>query len=78
MRLYDFLAVVNPSAAARIVRDLVGGVEQLPANPRLGRRLEEFSPRDVRRFLLGAYEVRYEVRDQDIIIVRLFHGRENR
>jgi len=33
---------------------------------RLGERMEEFNPRDVRRFLLGRYEFRYEIQDKTI------------
>ena len=77
-RLHDFLAPLNPEAAIAAVRELLAGVEQLPFNPRLGRSLDIYRPRDVRRLVVGLYEIRYEVRDDDIIIVRLFHGREDR
>jgi plasmid stabilization system protein ParE len=43
-RLYEFLAAVNQPAAARTVAPTT-----LLANPRIGERLEEFEPRDVRR-----------------------------
>jgi hypothetical protein len=29
------------------------------ANPRIGEKLEEFEPREVRRILVGHYEMRY-------------------
>jgi hypothetical protein len=32
----------------------------------------------VRRILVGDYEIRYEVADTDIIILRIFHVREDR
>jgi ParE toxin of type II toxin-antitoxin system, parDE len=37
-----------------------------------------YSSRDVRRFIVGQYEIRYEVTDNAIIIVRLWHTREDR
>jgi hypothetical protein len=32
----------------------------------------------VRRILVGDYEIRYEVADVDIFILRIFHVREDR
>lgn len=77
-RLHDFLAPVNPRAAARIVQQLVAGAGQLLTYPQLGVPLEEFAPRDVRRVIVGDYELRYELSDAGIYILRLWHTREDR
>ncbi len=77
-RLYEFLAPVNPAAAVRIVQSLTAAPAGLPANPRIGERLEEFAPRDVRRILVGQYELRYEIRESTIYVLRLWHTREER
>ena len=78
VRLYEFLEPVNPGAAARVVRQLVAGVKRIPARPRLGQRLQEFESRDVRRILIGDYEVRYELTPSDLYVLRIFHTREDR
>lgn len=77
-RLYEFLAAVNQLAAARTVQQLTTAPTTLLANPRLGERLEEFDPRDVRRILVGHYEMRYEIAQSTIYLLRLWHTRENR
>jgi plasmid stabilization system protein ParE len=77
-RLYEFLRPVNPTAAARVVRQLVAGAKRIPSHPRLGLRLPEFDPRDVRRVLIGEYELRYELTDADIFVLRIFHTKEDR
>lgn len=77
-RLYDFLAPVNRKAAARTVQALAAAPSRLVDHPRLGERLEEFAPRDVRRILVGSYEMRYEIRDETIFVLRIWHTRENR
>lgn len=77
-RLYDFLAPANRSAAAKAIQAIVAAPVQLIRHPRLGEKLEEFEPRDVRRILIGAYEMRYEIREEAIYILRLWHGREDR
>jgi plasmid stabilization system protein ParE len=78
LRLHSFLAPVSPAAAARTVQSLADAPRRLTAHPRLGERLEEFEPREVRRILVGNYEMRYELREDTIYIVRLFHTRERR
>ncbi|MBS3936713.1 MAG: type II toxin-antitoxin system RelE/ParE family toxin [Sulfuritalea sp.] len=77
-RLYDFLAPVNPAAAARVVRSLTAGPSGLRVNPRIGERLEEFNPREVRRILVGHHEMRYEIQDRTIYLLRIWHTREDR
>ncbi len=78
VRLYEFLHSVNTPAAVRVVRQLVAGAKRIPTYPRLGTRMAEFEPREVRRVLVGDYEIRYEVADADIFILRIFHTREDR
>jgi plasmid stabilization system protein ParE len=77
-RLYEFLVPVNRLAAVRTVQSLTGASSSLLANPRIGERLEEFEPREVRRILVGHYEMRYEVQASSIYILRFWHTREDR
>jgi plasmid stabilization system protein ParE len=76
-RLYDFLAPVNRPAAARVVRSLTAAPTRLIEHPRIGEKLEEFEPREVRRILVGQYEMRYEIQQSTIYVLRLWHTREN-
>ncbi|MGK9419526.1 type II toxin-antitoxin system RelE/ParE family toxin [Pseudomonas cedrina] len=77
-QLYEFLALVNQPAAARTVQQLTAAPTTLLANPRIGERLEEFEPRDVRRILIGHYEMRYEIVGSTVYLLRLWHTREDR
>jgi plasmid stabilization system protein ParE len=77
-RLHDFLAPMNAPAAARTVQTLVAAPERLLDHPRLGERLDEFAPREVRRLIVGRYELRYEVAGESLSVLRVFHARENR
>lgn len=78
VRLHEFLEPVNPRAAALAVRQLVAGVKRIPGRPRLGQRLREFAGREVRRLLIGDYEIRYELAARDVFVLRIFHTREER
>ncbi len=79
LRPYEFLAPVNRRAAARAVQSLRAAPSRLLRdNPRLGPRLEDFNPSEVRRLFMGDNELRYEIRADAIIVLRLWHTRENR
>lgn len=77
-RLYEFLALANKPAAARAVQALTQAPTILLTNPRIGEQLFQFEPREVRRILVGEYEVRYELFDSIIYVLRLWHTREGR
>ena len=77
-RLYDFLLPVNRPAAIKAVQALVKALDTLLSNPRIGEQLFQFAPSEVRRILVGQYEMRYEIADDTIYILRLWHTRERR
>jgi len=77
-RLHDFLAPVNRRAAARVLQSLTTVASRLLEQPRIGEKLEQYEPREVRRILVGKYEMRYEVRTPNIYILRVWHTREDR
>lgn len=77
-RLHELLAPVNRQAAARAVQALAKAPTILLSNPRIGEQLFQFAPREVRRILVAQYEVRYEIRDSVIYVLRLWHTREDR
>ena len=77
-RLHDFLAAANKAAAARTVQALAKAPATLLTNPRIGEQLFEFAPREVRRILVGRYEVRYEIQGATLYVLRLWHTREDR
>jgi plasmid stabilization system protein ParE len=78
VRLHDFLALANGKAAARVVQALAAAPGRLIEYPRIGEKLEEFEPREVRRILVGNYEIRYEIQNATIFVLRLWHTREDR
>ena len=77
-RLHEFLAPANQAAAARAVQALSRAPAILLTNPRIGEQLLEFEPREIRRLLVGRYEMRYEVQASTIYVLRLWHTREER
>lgn len=78
VRLHQHLAPVAPEAAARVVRQLARAPDRLLDYPRMGEKLDAYEPREVRRIIVGNYEMRYEIAGGTIVLLRLWHCRENR
>ena len=78
VRLHEHLRPVAPEAAARVVQQLSRAPDRLLDYPRIGEKLDAYEPREVRRIIVGNYELRYEIADATIFILRLWHCRENR
>lgn len=66
------------AAAARVVQQLARAPDRLFDHPRIGEKLDAYAPREVRRIIVGSYELRYEIADATVFILRLWHCRENR
>ena len=77
-RLHEHLRPVALDAAAGVVQQLARAPDRLIDYPRIGEKLEPYEPREVRRIIVGNYEMRYEIADATIFILRLWHCRENR
>ncbi len=77
-RLHAFLKDVNPRAASTRVRAIQAAIKKLPETPRMGHVLDDYFPREVRVLFVSDCEVRYELRSDEIIILRLWHTREDR
>jgi plasmid stabilization system protein ParE len=78
VRLYQHLHPVAPEAAARVVQQLARAPDRLHDHPRIGEKLDAYAPREVRRIIVGTYELRYEIAGATIFILRLWHCRESR
>jgi len=78
LRLHAHLSPVAPDAAARVVQQLAHAPDRLSDYPRIGEKLEAYEPREVRRIIVGHYELRYEIANATIYILRLWHCREDR
>lgn len=78
VRLHEHLSPVAPEAAARVVQQLARAPDRLLDYPRIGEKLDAYLPREVRRIIVGDYEIRYEIAVGTIFILRLWHCRENR
>jgi toxin ParE1/3/4 len=66
----------NPSAAAKVAETLYEGCSKLPAFPRQGRRGRIEGTREL-VFPRLPYIVVYRIQDQNLEIVRIYHGAQD-
>ncbi|MBM9614158.1 type II toxin-antitoxin system RelE/ParE family toxin [Desulfobulbus rhabdoformis] len=78
VRLYEFLSLSNKTAAARVIQMLTAAPAKLLLSPRIGEKIDVFDSREIRRILVGQYEIRYEIQQSTIYVLRLWHTREKR
>lgn len=81
-RLHDFISEKNPAAAKRIAKSLRVGIARLKDNPQLGRRVrqapDQWAPEEMRDWVTGDYVARYLLLKDRIVVLRIWHGREDR
>jgi toxin ParE1/3/4 len=76
MRLRDFIAENNPQAASQVSRRLVASVRRLTDQPEMGIEVEGLPV--TQDLITGDYIVRYAVLEDEIYILRIWHGKEDR
>jgi plasmid stabilization system protein ParE len=75
----DYLAVRSPSAALRAYDTLTTAIKSLDEFSERGRPGPEPALRElIVPFGSGAYVVRYRVDRNDVVVARIYHGREDR
>lgn len=77
-RIYAFLAEHDLDAADQTFGRLLNAPSQLLDFPRRGSRLNSVGEIEIRELRLGSYIVRYGLRRDDVLVLRFFHGREDR
>jgi plasmid stabilization system protein ParE len=78
-RLRACIGENNPAAAARIAQELIRRIEGLRVFPESGQPVPAApAPESIRDMIFGSYTVRYVPRKDVVIILRIWHQREDR
>ncbi|MGM3309020.1 type II toxin-antitoxin system RelE/ParE family toxin [Anabaena sp. WFMT] len=79
-RHYDFIALSNADAAARAIQAIVSLGGSLEQNPRRGAIIDEIA--GLRKLVVSfgkyGFIIHYIILEDDVLILRIYHGRENR
>ena len=79
-RVCEFLVEKDPAAAARALGGIEGAADRLEELPEIGQPMGDGTGRRQRfvPFGAGAYVLRYRVHYDDIVVIRVWHSREER
>jgi addiction module RelE/StbE family toxin len=79
-RLRDFIKQGNPHAAQEISKRLIQAINRLVDFPLLGRKAKENNnnPISIRDLITGKYVIRYLTLENEVHILRIWHGKEDR
>lgn len=81
-RLRDFIRVHNPDAAQRVAKRIRDSAHRLLSFPFVGIPVQNIDKLQLRDLFIpfgrAGYWMRYAITDDAIIIVKIWHGRENR
>jgi plasmid stabilization system protein ParE len=72
----DYIAVDNPNAADKWVKQLFSKVERLSLFPKSGRKVAEAARSDIREIPCAGHRVIYRVVGRQIWILTVRHGRQ--
>ena len=77
IRLREFIEEKNPIAAERIAKTLLAGIEKLKVFPLMGLPVGSAPDPDVIRDLyIEHYTVRYMTLASELVVLRVWHGKE--
>ena len=74
----DWLTDRSPRSARKAVRAIFDAIGRLKSHPLSGRAIAGGERETQVRFGRSGFVVRYEVRQNEIVIIRVFHGAQNR
>jgi plasmid stabilization system protein ParE len=79
-RFAKFLQKDFPSLATIVAEEIIAKTDMITANPRLGRVLDERKAfrQIVLRVLNAAYVLQYRYDGKRLVVLRVFHSREQR
>ncbi|QLE55091.1 type II toxin-antitoxin system RelE/ParE family toxin [Nostoc sp. TCL26-01] len=79
-RHHNFIKVNNDDAARRAVQAIVSSGESLQQNPHRGAIVDEIG--GLRKLLVSfgkyGFIIHYVILEDDVVILHIYHGRENR
>ena len=76
VRLREFIRQKNPQAAQKASRQLKANIQALVDHPKMGTSINELEA--FRELVARDYIVRYRVLSDEIVILNIWHGKEDR
>ncbi len=76
----QFAGEVSPALSVRFENRMLAAVELIASQPEIGRRRKDLAQPNLRSFRVAGFEsylIFYQVRAEDVFLVRVLHGAMN-
>ncbi|MDY6906564.1 MAG: type II toxin-antitoxin system RelE/ParE family toxin [Thermodesulfobacteriota bacterium] len=74
--IVDYISQDKPLAADNWINTVFAKVDQLKANPEIGRIVSEINERHFRELIYGNYRIVYHIGTKQISILTIRHGKQ--
>ena len=71
----EYIAADSPTYAGIVVKKIVSETKMLARFPRSGRKVPEFDDENVRELIVYSYRIIYRLRDNEVVIAAVIHGK---
>jgi addiction module RelE/StbE family toxin len=73
--IHNYISEDSKFYARRVIENIVESTEKLKDFPQIGRVVPELEDKDIRELIVYSYRVIYEMKNQDIEILAIIHGK---
>ena len=74
--IVDYILQDKPSAATNWINNVFSKIDQLRANPEIGRIVPEINEHQLRELIYGNYRIIYHIGTKQISILTIRHGKQ--
>jgi len=75
--IWDFIAEDNPTAADRLIAEILSAINQLVSFPKQGHKRPDLTSRPLRFTLVREYLIAYAPDEDALWVVAVMHGRRS-
>ncbi len=76
-KIYSYIAEDSKYYARRVAQDIVEKTEGLNDFPEIGRIVPEINDKKIRELIIYSYRLIYEVKNDDVDILAIIHGKRD-
>ena len=76
-KIYDYIAEDSKYYARQVAQDIVEKTEGLNDFPEIGRIVPEINDKKIRELIIYSYRLIYEVKNDDVDILAIIHGKRD-
>ncbi len=76
-KIYSYIAEDSKYYARRVAQDIVEKTEGLNDFPEIGRIVPEINDKKIRELIVYSYRLIYEVKNDDVDILAIIHGKRD-